>query len=76
MRDRMAAAYGAAMAAAHGPKRVTIHVGQDVWGYLIFINAGLLRDREAAPTLWGFPIFVEKGWDIERIVVRTEEEIH
>lgn len=58
---------------------VSIHVSQDVVDWLKSKMATV--DDSAAgrpwlnPTLWGYPVVVERGWEPGRVSVRAEMQI-
>lgn len=80
MRDRIARTYHVATQAAHNSKSVQVHVGQQVWDYLNSLVTDPPDDDIYAADaeqnrLFGFPILLEKAWDPDKIVVRTEEVV-
>lgn len=71
MRERISAAYVAAMDACHQGASVRIHVGPAVGDHLKAL-CEVLDQHITDAKLFGFPLVVEEDWPGDQIVVRSD----
>ena len=74
--DRLRDTYFEAQKAAATSCRVEIHVGQKVWDRLHAMAAEAGVEPGLTPALFGFEVWLERGWGPDRIEVQTTRLIH